>query len=398
MMNTIYPFEWLDTLILQILHPDKNGIKDLSKQDLVQIEEQVARASKTVQRRLKEEIFCLLKKREIRLQIRKYHSNLVYLLDTVIENQKQNQPDSSGISSVTGLLIKSIEELLSFVENRFAAYLSLEERVPLPYLMLSRNELLLKVGTLRKNWKGNASDRRVVTIVLDKLLEFVKSFSGRKVTYRQIIYQKELLKNLEDFKGSTEQVRFFSQLDELLIERNFNSEAYIRYLKCHLTDHLKAYELPGSKIDELLLCYKEFSQLPSGEKWSFDPCHQHLKYDMDNWFRQEIMYLERKLELEPGRTAVHSDGPGPAGHRNKIACDLSADQIGLILRGADETRLIRARSMNLVFQTVVPHLSTPFKEELSYGSVRSKSYNAEDRDKEIAIAALEKIIKKIRTY
>lgn len=398
-MNTIYPLEWLEALILQVLHLRKNGVGNLSKQDLEQIEEQVARESKTVQRRLKEEVFLLLRKREIRLQIRKYHSSLIYLLDTLIENQKKDvTDDTSGISSITGLLIQNLEELLSFVENRFTAYLSLDERVPLPYLMLSRNELLLKLGTLRKKWKGNASDRRIITIVLDKLLEFVKSFSGKKVTYRQIIYQKELLKGLENLQEKTSESRFFSQVEELLIERNFNSEAYIRYLKYHLDDHLKEYKLSGSKIEELLLCYKEFSQLPSIEKWSFDSCQPNLKYDMDNWFRQEIMYLERKLELETGRISIQHHGPVPVGTQNKIACDLSADQIGLILRGADETRLIKARSMNLVFQTLVPHLSTPFKQELSYSSLRSKSYNAEDRDKEIAIAALEKIIKKIRTY
>jgi len=46
----------------------------------------------------------------------------------------------------------------------------------------------------------------------------------------------------------------------------------------------------------------------------------------------------------------------------------------------------------------VPHLSTAFKRDLSYHSVRSKSYNAEENDKNIAIMTLEKMIKKIRSY
>jgi hypothetical protein len=72
--------------------------------------------------------------------------------------------------------------------------------------------------------------------------------------------------------------------------------------------------------------------------------------------------------------------------------------MGLILRATDESRILKARSMSHIFKTIVPHLSTPFKKDLSYQSVRSKSYNAEERDKEIAIQTLEKIIKKIRTY
>jgi hypothetical protein len=54
--------------------------------------------------------------------------------------------------------------------------------------------------------------------------------------------------------------------------------------------------------------------------------------------------------------------------------------------------------MNEVFKTIVPHLSTPYKENLSYDSMRSKSYVAETRDKEIVIETLEKMIKKIKGY
>jgi hypothetical protein len=51
-----------------------------------------------------------------------------------------------------------------------------------------------------------------------------------------------------------------------------------------------------------------------------------------------------------------------------------------------------------VFKTIVPHLSTPYQENISYDSMRSKSYTAETRDKEIAIQTLEQMIKKIKEY
>ena len=73
-------------------------------------------------------------------------------------------------------------------------------------------------------------------------------------------------------------------------------------------------------------------------------------------------------------------------------------QTGLILRATDELRILVSKSMNEVFKTIVPHLSTPYKEDLSYDGMRSKSYVAEDRDKQIAIETLERIIKKIKQY
>ncbi len=82
----------------------------------------------------------------------------------------------------------------------------------------------------------------------------------------------------------------------------------------------------------------------------------------------------------------------------KVLCILSTDQMAIVLRAFDELKVLKARSMNEVFKTIVPHLSTPYKEELSYDSVRSKSYAAEERDKKVVIETLQQIIEKIKKY
>ncbi len=82
----------------------------------------------------------------------------------------------------------------------------------------------------------------------------------------------------------------------------------------------------------------------------------------------------------------------------KLLCDLSVDQMALLLRSAEDLKIITARSINSLFKTIVPHLSTPNQDNISPDSMRSKSYVAETRDKEIAIQALEKMIKRIKEY
>ncbi len=69
----------------------------------------------------------------------------------------------------------------------------------------------------------------------------------------------------------------------------------------------------------------------------------------------------------------------------------------LVLRSAD-LKIVMARSLNTVFKTIVPHLSTPFQENISYDSMHSKSYAAETKDKEITIQTLEQMIKRIQEY
>lgn len=82
----------------------------------------------------------------------------------------------------------------------------------------------------------------------------------------------------------------------------------------------------------------------------------------------------------------------------KILCALSADQIGIILRSAYDVKMIIGKSFRRVCQAIAPYLSTLWKIDVSWDTIRSSSGRPEIRDKEIAIQMLEKMIEKIRGY
>ncbi|MCW3117923.1 MAG: hypothetical protein JWM28_2005 [Chitinophagaceae bacterium] len=81
-----------------------------------------------------------------------------------------------------------------------------------------------------------------------------------------------------------------------------------------------------------------------------------------------------------------------------IVCSLSADQIGLILKAADDLKIIISRSLSLVFKTIIPFLSTKNAKRLSWASVRSHTYVIEESDKEVLINLFGALIEKIRSY
>jgi hypothetical protein len=399
-MIKIYPLEWLDYLILQTFSPKNITVNSISESDLSLISEDILKESQKIQIQLKNEVFTLRKKRQIRLLVRKYHSTLIFLLDNVIENRKNTRFQSPNLSNTVDTIIDSLDELLSFVETRFSNYLSLDERVPITYLIVSRNEVELKLEKLKRKKISNEVHRNVMEIVLDVLYKIVKADRGCKITYRQILYQKELLKMVDGLSYSENSSSIYCSFDVLLISLNFNTIEYINYLITRISYDLDCQATIAEKRSKLLWHFKEFSQLYSNEKIMFEPSQQNLKEVLNNWFKHEIAYLKDGMEFSQESktdfTAKQIDMT--IYEENKIECVLSADQMGLILRATDESRIIKARSMSQVFKTIVPHLSTPFKRDLSYQSVRSKSYNAEERDKEIAIQTLEKIIKKIKTY
>lgn len=397
-MITIYPLEWIDSLILLTLNPSKSNIGNLSQNDLAFITENLSKESQKIQIQLKNEIFALQKKRQIRLLVRKYHSTLVYLLDNIIENQNNEAPKDAIFLRISESIINTLDDLLYFVENRYPNYLNLDERVPLPYLLVSRKEILLKLERLSKKKTSSTEVNQVIQIVVHALTQSNHINAGHKITYREVLYQKELLKKFEIQLTIEGKSNFYSAVDELLIEENFNDTFYISHFIEKVENHLKSQETLADKIGELLFCYKEFSQLSSSERIAFDPSKQNISFMLENWFKHEIKYLERKKELSVDLDENNAADESMQMGEDKVECTLSTDQMALILRAGDESRVLKAKSMSLVFKTIVPFLSTPFKKNLSYQSVRSKSYNAEDRDKEIAIQTLKKIIEKIKSY
>lgn len=394
MMNNNYPLEWLDTLILVHFNPDKTDVSRLSEDELAVISEHAVKESSRIQIRIKNEIFDLRRKRQIRLLVRKYHSTLIFLLDTIVDNHKCSAFQNPLLVTAAAAVVKCLDDLLSFLEKRFSNYLSLDERVPITYLLVSRKELQLKLKSLQNRKVENEQVQQVLNVVI-KELELSLSMQDRnRITFRQLLYERTLLSELEQ-TGNVAAEGLFCTFDHVLIGLNFNSAAYIELLTQRLVLKLVTEQELPEKLSLLSYYRKEFNQIYSDGKLFFKAGTQHLKTVLENWFVHETQYLEKQLEL----LTVSSKEAAPQDKtENKLECDLSADQIGIILRAADEARVVKSRSMSLVFQRIVPHLSTAFKRDLSYHSVRSKSYNAEENDKNIAIMTLEKMIKKIRSY
>ncbi|CAA9197237.1 hypothetical protein FLA105534_01533 [Flavobacterium bizetiae] len=396
-MITIYPLEWIDSLILQTLDPKKTNIGDLSEKDLALITHNLSKESHKIQIQLKNEVFALHQKRQIRLLVQKYHASFVYLLDKVIEYQKNHLALTGVMAAIVDVVIDTLYELLSFIQCRYAHYLSLDERVPLRYLIVSREEILLRLQALKDKKMQITTAGTLIEIVFNAINNSIADKPERKITYREIFYQKELLKYLDALVDISDSSGFYSAMDQLLIEMNFNYPPYIMDFTDRIENHLSLQESLEGKINELVLYHKEFSQLLFNEKISFDPARENIRYVLENWFRHEIAYLERKIQILPETQRI-SEPDQNVRSDNKVECALSIDQMGLILRAGDEARILKARSLNCVFKTIVPYLSSSQKKDLSYNSMRSKSYTPEDRDKEIAIKTLKRIIKHIEEF
>lgn len=399
-----YTLEWLDSLITISLNPGKTNLNTLSDDEIHTVISKVSEEKEKLLTILKNQLFSLTKEKQIVLFVNQYHSSLVILLDQVLKYQKEQNSDKSCLKELYKRLISSLEELLSFIEVRFFTYLSLNERVPVTYLAVTGKELKQRVDKLKTKLLCDDTSKELPGVILNSLYGFIDCLKEDfPVTFRELLYQKDLIKELELLEPPKDQTVVFNALDELLIYLNFNSKSYMGYFTSRLAEKINVIENNSDKLERLLFHYKQFNQMHRKPGVILNPQYGDLKTELGNWFTQEIFYLEKKLHLSivPIDGIAEQKDLGPASQKNepqKLLCVLSVDQMALVLRSADDLKIVMARSLNSVFKTIVPHLSTPYQENISYDSMRSKSYTAEKRDKEIVIQTFEQMIKKIKEY
>lgn len=393
-----YVLEWLDTLVTVTLNPAKTKINIAITDDIAKIQDQVILQKDKVQSAIKATVFSLDDEEKIKSLIKKYHSSLVTLLDQALEDQALVS-DKSSIKPVLSTIISCLDELLSLIEHRFTSYLSVEERIPATYLAVIKKETEKRLYTIDKNLREYRAYLPTFEILRQELERFL-SQPTKKHTYifQEILYVKDLCLELEHLEPADE-TSIYTRLDELLINMNFNSKTYIYALTQKLAANINELAHPSEKMDRLLFYLKLFKQYHKKPEIVFNQKDIDLHKQISNWFTQEVLYLEKQIHysivplkgVEIQKEAVKKE-------KTKLSSVLSVDQMALILRAADDLRIVMARSLNSVFKNIVPFLSTPYQENISYDSMRSKSYSAESRDKEIVTETLQQMIKKISEY
>ena len=400
-MNERYTLERLDTLITMTLNPAKNKLSDIQEEDISNFRIQIKTEKDKVMSTIKSLVFSMESEAKIAFGVKQFHSSLIALLDQAMRNKICNSRYPE-LKQILNELIRCISELIAFIEGRYINFLNLNDNVPTTYLKNIKQELIKRIEAIQVRLSTDFQAQPAFETMIQSLVIFLnQSPEEHSFTFQEIRYIKELCREFNHIE-ITENPIVFSQMDKLLISWNFNDVNYIANLTERISQLVSSQEKTGDRIESLLYYFKSFKQLHRKQSVVFNLKYANLNDQICNWFFQEILYLEKKMHLSVMPLQDHAESAksnaSPEKPKQKVMCTLSTDQTGLILRATDELRILVARSMSEVFKTIVPHLSTPYKEELSYDGMRSKSYVAEDRDKQIAIETLERIIKKIKQY
>jgi len=405
-MNTYgntYIFEWIDSLISQMLYPQQKDFFLINEKQIEELSVKIQQENICLKSQIRNQLFSLNKKHRKQTLISQYYSTLTLLLNQVLRYKTDNHFGQQPIVQIVSLIQSVLEELLAFIETRYFTLINPEAQVSATCCKAIQEEMKGRIQDLTNRLTPEHLKNAALKIVLQRLLRFIEGkLPEFKANYRTVFYKKALLKGLEELHWLEKDPEDFSEVDKLLIFLNFNSKSYTDLLINFIKEKVSESKTPLEKISRLQFYYKSFKQIQPKPKMILNPQYYDLRIIMKNWFDQEIKYMKKTVEMITTQETYLTESGlrknAPAKVKQKVVCNLSSDQLALILRAADESKILMARSMSEVFKTIVPHLSTPYKEDLSYQSMRVKTYNIEDRDRLIAIEMLETIINKIKTF
>ncbi|TDE13208.1 MULTISPECIES: hypothetical protein [Dyadobacter] len=395
-MQHPYSLEWYDLLVCITLNPAKTDVTAITEAQADSILKRADEEKEKIKVQLKREVYALRNHTQIKLLVRRYHSDLIILLDQACENNNQIPAGAQELKVLSGVIQEQLDELLSFIEGRYLKFLGLDEWIPTTYLHMTREELKIRVDQLKAKIGRKISDKKLIDIVFDTLYKFTSEEKGRRVTFREVVYKKELVRGLEEIASYKGEKALYNAIIELLIYRNFNKKAYLNYYTEKIAGRINSFVSVTDKLDQLLLAYKEFNQMHLKPGVRLNPNYKGVKNVVGNWFAQEINYLEKKFQWDVSPLEVKKLPERTKPADLKIRLSLNSDQIAILLRAFVYTGILERGSVHAVFKALIPLLSSTERDDLSWDSVRKRSYATEDKDKKAVIVMMEKTIAAIK--
>ena len=392
-MGHEYALDWLDEMVND-LDPLRTEPESLDNYQSTSIIDKAGQEEKRLITLFREIAFQERKPRQIRKLFNSYLSAAVSLMKLANKNLKLTPSDAGNFRSALESILSCLRGLTAFIANRYRSYVDRD---------LSLNMVDVDPGAhdLRKLASRDVMkvNRILSELVIGSFSDIFFDNKGGEITMRKFDYWVSVSHAVTFSSDLVVVSETFDRLELIMIERNFNSPLFIKYLTTKFLIQLDNVGDSSSVVQRLAFLQKTFNQIPVMKGIIFSDHYDDLSLTINSWFIQEIDFLSKKAG--PASSALNevSAKKGNKYDRktsDKILCHLTVDQLSLFFKAADLTNIISARSLSAIFQTVAPYLSTPHCTDISNNSLRVKSYTAEERDKTLLIDVMSKLIRQIQ--
>ena len=382
-----YALERIDDLVLHTLEPSKLSNGTLTFQAIQEIQAFTAAEHDHIIDHWKRDFFSLKDEKELEFYVHRYQSSIIHLADKLIHFiDEVNDP---VIEKLYRDQLNNLESLLAFIENYFYKYFDLNAKIPESYRMLSHKEFQVSLAQLKMQARKFLHYPTLMEIIQASYDIYSLENKQKPITFRQLIYHKKLLNELEKIPVNKKNKLQEEELIQLLQYFNFNHNRFLYILTARIAIVVNELLSPEAKLDNLHVHLKYYNQLQTKPQYSLHPHCPDLKESCLNWLQEEIYFIEKKMQPNFILPQV------PQKEITPIETSLSVPQLALFIRLVIEEGIIKNQSYRNLSQITAQHFKTKNALNISSESLRLKAYAPDNSTKQIVKDILLNMLNKL---
>ena len=362
-LNIKYELYALEELASNALHQDARTLRELTRA----VDTEVQRIKSALTR----DVFSYLEERHGNRYVQ-YHRQSVI---TLLEETTRHARDCSDVNITEGygVIHRGLERLLSFLEKNFPYALDQDSNAPECYLSIARKEARLNLRKLQRALADH-TDPGLLNVLLDAVRKISNSRPGQDISYRWILYAREIQHELAQLlEKSIRDTDFDNELRQILYRVNYNNSTVVRYHEDYFARLLNTIETRTEKIEKLSLAIKCINQAQVKPGLKYDIHSPSLAEMLNNYLHEEMIYLEKlqQLNVSAEKDAVKLLPDV------KLKLDISVAQLACLTRLFLEMKIIQNNNLTHLLTLLSKYVVTRRAENISCGSIRAKFYNVE---------------------
>ncbi|MCE7070519.1 hypothetical protein LZG74_09410 [Dyadobacter sp. CY327] len=388
-----YALDWLDQMVHE-LDPQRIRPENLDNHQAMAIVEKAAKEEKRLIQLFKQFVFQEQKTKQIRNSVNHYLSAAESLMGVAGRNLNQIPVRADNYRVALESVFSCIRKVSAFIAFRYKNLVDPD----LSLDMINSDQGAHDLQSLEESYVMKRNPE-LAKLVIKTFCDIFVDHRGGEITIRKLDNWVSVSQAVTHGAGSLEVIEPLDRLELIMIERNFNSPLFVKYLTSKFSDGLDSFVDPESVAQNLAFWQKTFNQIPVMKDTIFNSQFDDLSFTINAWFIQEIDFQSKKSRVAISEPCEQPQKPGKKYERktsDKILCNLTVDQLSLFFKAADMSNIISARSLSAIFHTVAPYLSTPHRTDISHSSLRVKSYSVEERDKTLLVEIMTKLTEQIK--
>ena len=329
-----------------------------------------------IKKKFVHEIYAFDDERHLERHIQLHQQELIRLMDQLAKVM-DSANDDQYYHELHRLACTAVEELLTFIERHFTKYFDQDTKAPESYITLAGSDIVKTYGELQDHLTQLKADALLIDLVLYPMKKFIETIPTGQITYRKIIYMKEIQKEIQriiNFRKDENSID--DSLRAELLYLNYNTIKYFRYYTNYVVAQLETVDSSSGRIERLSYFLKMVNQTQVKPGVGYNRTIHSLKEQLAEWIAEEVFYLEKMHKLNEKNaagTALAEDF--------KLKTEMSVSQLAYLLRVFIETRFINNKNVSDLIRFFSRFFQTKRLESISYESFRVRYYNTEDGTK-----------------